>query len=286
MAYDFDHYPPSPTLTNPDMILPDASSPTRLNRLSATTSLIIADLAQYKAIPISPPPISVRTSSPLSAIDEAEVTPTRTQKDPDNALASSPTLLRHPEEWPLTTTRRLSGNSNTSSSVHSEDLEKWKPTHPANDADESIVVEDEDKYGQDAKNSEDDEQAEGDPWPASREDDNGEDFLSRRAEIILANAKRRLNVSRDLPILRMLLINPIQAHGRKPQRRATFSFQHWPFESLFLHLPIYSTSIPIRKSAIHPCPLSRSERSLGPLPCALSTHSSPHIPQHTAKTSF
>jgi hypothetical protein len=206
MAYDFDHYPPSPTLTNPDLILPDflvlpQTSPTRSNakRLSTATNLAIAHLANLNG-PFSPE-IQVRPSSPLSAIDESDTTPKRSRSVQDAPLASSPTInpTRDAPEWPLMAARPASGLSNGSSSVHSEDLEKWKPTHHRNEVDDSLVDEDEAKY--EAKFDQFSKQSsglEGSSSPVSKEDYAAEDYLSRRAEIILANAKKRLNVSENL----------------------------------------------------------------------------------------
>lgn len=211
MAYDFDHYPPSPTLTNPDMILPDgfggfdSSSPTRniSKRLSAATNLAISELAKFhQSVPVSPaqtsPSIHVRSSSPLEVIEESDTTPRRPLYHKDNTLASSPTLrtLGKPVEWPLNaSTRRLSATSNGSSSVHSEDIENWTPTHSTNDAEESAVEDDEERFGQFAKQTDGEGNAISGSGMGPKEDD--EDFLSRRAEIILANAKKRLNVSRS-----------------------------------------------------------------------------------------
>jgi len=202
MAYDFDYYPPSPTLTNPDWILPDVlplppNSPTRSNlnakRLSTATNLAIAHLTNLSA-PLSPE-INVRPSSPLSAIDESDATPKKSRSVQDLTLASSPTLhlSRDVPEWPLIAKRPGSGLSNTSSSVHSEDLEKWKPTHQTNDVDDSVMDEDETRFTSFSKHL----GVEGSSSPASKEDYSTEDYLSRRADIILANAKKRLNV-RDL----------------------------------------------------------------------------------------
>jgi hypothetical protein len=201
MAYDFDHYPPSPTLTNPDLILPDffgipQTSPTRgsnAKRLSTATNLAIAHLANLNG-PFSPE-TQARPSSPLSAIDESDTTPKRSRSVQDAPLASSPTInpTRDAPEWPLMAARPASGLSNGSSSIHSEDLEKWKPTHQTNETDESVMdEEDEEKFRQFAKQS---GGPEGSSSPASKEDYAAEDYLSKRAEIILANAKKRLNVS-------------------------------------------------------------------------------------------
>lgn len=89
----------------------------------------------------------------------------------------------------------MSATSNGSSSVHSEDIENWTPTHSTNDAEESAVEDDEERFGQFAKQTDGEGNAISGSGMGPKEDD--EDFLSRRAEIILANAKKRLNVSRS-----------------------------------------------------------------------------------------
>src|ERR1700760_144087 len=109
MAFDFDHYPPSPTLTNPDMILPAlyAASPTRSpTRYSDSKSLAVSDLTHFHSAPVSPVPTSpsilVRPSSPLPAIEEVDTTPRRPLYNSAPTLASSPTLrtLGEPVGWP------------------------------------------------------------------------------------------------------------------------------------------------------------------------------------------
>jgi hypothetical protein len=128
-------------------------------------------------------------------IDESDTTPRRPLYNANNRLPSSPTLrtLGKPIEWPLNdTTRRLSATSNGSSSVHSEDIENWTPTHSTNDAEESAVEDDEEKFGHLAKQTDGEGNAVNGASVGPKEDD--EDFLSRRAEMILANAKKRLNV--------------------------------------------------------------------------------------------
>jgi hypothetical protein len=198
MAYNiYNDLPPSPTLTNPDMILPKrgSMSPHRAPLSVETRSARPTTYQQYHALTLPPAPpspsIMLHPSSPLSAIEEGETTPRRARPGP-SALASSPTLraTSDPAEWPLKETRRLSGLSNGSSSVHSDDLERWKPAARAGD--DSLDEADE-KTSRLPRVSELDDEGDHEGWN-SRDDDGTGDFLSRRAEIILANAKKRLNV--------------------------------------------------------------------------------------------
>jgi hypothetical protein len=147
-----------------------------------------ADFSSYGA-PISPaktsPSILVRPSSPLESIEESDTTPTR-RVHGASALASSPTLRmlgEHGPNWPLMGERPRSGLSNTSSS--SDDLEQWAARKAAlADGEEGSVA-----------TLDDDEQYAREKETYTRRDDPDDDFLSRRAEIILANAKSRLKVS-------------------------------------------------------------------------------------------
>jgi hypothetical protein len=198
MAYHiYNDLPPSPTLTNPDMILPKrgSMSPQRAPLSVETRSARPANYPQYHALTLPPAPpspsIMLHPSSPLSAIEEGETTPRRMHPG-RSALASSPTVRAtgDPAEWPLKETRRFSGLSNGSSSVHSDDLERWKPAARAGD--DSLDDGDE-KTSRLPKVSELDDEGDNEGWN-SRDDDGTDDFLSRRAEIILANAKKRLNV--------------------------------------------------------------------------------------------
>ncbi|KAF2668099.1 hypothetical protein BT63DRAFT_309434 [Microthyrium microscopicum] len=220
MAIDvYDELPPSPTLTNPDMILPSRTrdsilfmSPaaivanaqqqhyysTQTLHQPSQSVLTLTDQAKYHGAPVSPAPTSpsilVRPSSPV-ALDESDTTPTR-KLYATGALSSSPTLrmLGHDNngsEWPLKV-RRLSANSNTSSSVRSEELERWaanKASMAAADVDESAMAldEEDDQFLQTS-------QSHSDNKDGNKRDDIDDDFLSRRAEIILANAKKRLNM--------------------------------------------------------------------------------------------
>jgi hypothetical protein len=234
MAIDvYDDLPPSPTLTNPDMILPSRpgdsiltmSAPSAAARAASSSQQYhnhhhqpqrrvqhpgilqrfqdpndprhaFADFSSYGA-PISPaktsPSILVRPSSPLESIEESDTTPTRrVYGGASNALASSPTLRMlgdHGPNWPLMDGRPRSGMSNASSSEHSDDLERWAANKAAL-ADEGSVAtleEDDEQFGQYG--------ADENERYANRRNDPEDDFLSRRAEIILANAKSRLKVS-------------------------------------------------------------------------------------------
>jgi hypothetical protein len=215
MAFDIDA-PPSPTLTfNPDMILPDKeSSPLQKRAIMASWNtgsppgLHSIATAKYQSVHrVGPgqlsPPIHVRPASPLESIDEADVTPKKSRSMHSlhyatTGLASSPTLRNSPYLSDLAPPRASSRISNSSSSIHSEDLDdiRW-PRLDGQDTEESVMLdEDEDRFGNFPK-SDDDVDAEA--WLATRENETSEDFLSRRADIILANAKKRLNVSGFFP---------------------------------------------------------------------------------------
>lgn len=122
-------------------------------------------------------------------------------------VASSPTiqdaLSSHlPNDWSSHPQPRRF--SNTSSSVHSEDLEniKWPGFAESGGFDDSgVVLEDDDDENDDLPVDVRGDNAIGkDRWTdgqSDSEEDNGEyssAALSKRAEIILANAKKRLNV--------------------------------------------------------------------------------------------
>jgi len=108
--------------------------------------------------------------------------------------------------WETLKTRRTSDGS---SSVHSDDLEnmKWPGFDSGGDAEEESVVldEEEEKFGSFPKVvGSDDSTDNDDQWLGPKTEDDKEnnedqdalfqDPLSRRADIILANAKKRLNV--------------------------------------------------------------------------------------------
>jgi hypothetical protein len=222
MALDFErpfaYQPPSPTLTNPDMILPDHLPllPQRMNPTAhlveswreakptyETTARAIENFAKTHGAFVASGPLSpsimVRPSSPLAAIQEVDTTP---RKPFNNAtLASSPTYqhgasLADPADWAIPKPRRL---SNASSSVHSDDLDniKWPGHETVAETEENVLLdeEEEEKFGYFPKPVESDDETETDPWLGPREEPDDQDLLSRRADLILANAKKRLNVS-------------------------------------------------------------------------------------------
>lgn len=212
--------PPSPTLTNPEMILPFdmgnrayTPSPPRGNQTpspAATPPGLSLPLTygnnmqnSYLNFSRTSPQSHHRISTALSDIEEVETTPkgSRYPNFDPRALASSPTLREngsagHTVDWKAHS-RKLSDGS---SSVHSDELAnmKWPGFDSAHGADaESLVLEEdeEDKYATFPKVADsDDISVNDDPWlsPRAGEDDD-EDLLSKRADMILANAKKRLN---------------------------------------------------------------------------------------------
>ncbi|KAF2401394.1 hypothetical protein EJ06DRAFT_581536 [Trichodelitschia bisporula] len=237
MAPDLDFVtmlqPPSPTLTNPDMILPVSRgftpSPPRRKYASTLANTTVAGIAP----PRGPPPaqtesadvldqvrrlgaLALRTASPsmvrLSRVQEMvdeDTTPTKKAYG-SQTLASSPTL----QDYVAPTTGEgtlWKGNgergSDESSSVHSDDLENMKwPGFDSESAVEEDVgsdlgEEEEARFGSFPKvvGSDDDTTDDNEQWLGPRaEDDEADPYspaaLSRRADIILANAKKRLNV--------------------------------------------------------------------------------------------
>jgi hypothetical protein len=233
MARDYrDPYafqPPSPTLTNPDMILPfnhsnfsALPSPPREER----TSLLLESVRDNDLTSFgyaggrrtgylstkSPPPANHRLSSALSDIQEVETTPKRqlaTSRSVD-ILASSPTLRdtdhgsSHLSNWGNCGHERRSSDA---SSVQTDDLEKmkWPGFDSSGGIDEEIMGlddEEEEKYDPFPKAADSDDTIDDSAhisdaqWLGQRpsDDDDDDDPLSKRADLILANAKKRLNV--------------------------------------------------------------------------------------------
>ncbi|KAF2274557.1 uncharacterized protein EI97DRAFT_460131 [Westerdykella ornata] len=222
--------PRSPTLSCADMILPEAPlrsfspnpyaerppSPPSLSytcsKRASSTITVISATPQARREPsphIRSPPLSSRSSrSTLRTMGSADTC--AKGKDgslrTDNTIASSPTIAdamsRDPlNDWRHHEQKRL---SNASSSMHSEDLEDM--TWPAFDGpgaaafDDSGVVLEEKGEERDRlpeiSGTEDEMENEG--WLEGHSDGDEEAYssaaLSRRAEMILANAKKRLNV--------------------------------------------------------------------------------------------
>lgn len=151
-----------------------------------------------------------QTKSPLSA--QSSRSTLRTMGDSgaaaryapvrDDPLASSPTIQNgltssSPTNWAAQDQRRLSN----ASSMRSEDFDNWPGFDSHDKFDDSGLGLDEqenrDRFPSDANHDE----TEGDRWlnrHSSGSDESDDPYssaaLSRRAEIILANAKKRLNV--------------------------------------------------------------------------------------------
>ena len=244
----------SPTLTNPDLILPYGPSlspepPSEYSPPAALRHASRLSRPSYEVQPVtfdfflpasSPSSSMARIPRPLSDIAEvAGETPHPAPKKPataykGQALTSSPTLEHSADlPWTQTAAGRLSDGS--SSSVHSDQLasNKW-PGFAADDGGDlddnghlqhnvhAHAVGRGDDNGQDADADDDEDDDEekfdffpgdaasngdadsddDDQWLGPRADDgsdsadsHGQDALSRQADLILANAKKRLNVS-------------------------------------------------------------------------------------------
>jgi len=229
----FPQPPLSPTLTNPDMILPDNygfSPPGKYQVPQSDSDYGSAQPAAHAPtvqgrrpngiVPRPRSPSLLRLARPLSDIQEVETLQSTPKalplQYPVDIMASSPTLRDRPEleRVDVPEERRLSGDS--VSSVHSDDLAnmKWPGFDSAEGIDEESVVLDEDeeeKFGSFPKvaGSDDspDDENDNDQWLGPKDEselgspkqseDLFQDPLSRRADIILANAKKRLNVSPD-----------------------------------------------------------------------------------------
>jgi hypothetical protein len=250
MATEFDYFPPSPTLTNPDMILPSGAanstptrpargfSPAQVSSISNITAALHAEpapvMGMVAQLSARKPPMGqyLRPTSPADpdTMDELDLTPKKPQSvqslkeafnNGRNALASSPTinttLVFNPTTTITSRTRRMSSNSTASSSIHSEDLERLRPKVSRVDTDGSVAEEEMDrkldhfrkKFNSPKQIHNDDEtetegESDQEEWPTQRKGEPSEDYLSRRAEVILANAKKKLNVG-SLPCNRRKL---------------------------------------------------------------------------------
>ena len=231
------HGPRSPTLSDARMILPvvfeadnsgRAESPALYHQRPPSLSALYtaaAPLNRHRSAqaqhPTSPP-LSARSSrSTLRSMGSSRASVR------DDVLASSPTIEHalasqgQPpyDAWPAHAHRRL---SSASSSVHSDDLDNWPgfDSH-ATFADGRASQLPNQRYHSSPESDMGDER-----WPHERSSGSDEDdgpyssaALSRRAEIILANAKKRLNVRllrASVPPCHMLTGT---GHGRQPARR-------------------------------------------------------------------
>lgn len=191
--------PPSPTLTNPDMILPLSHSYDHEQDLTPKNSY--SDMRRLAGPLAAHPPThsmnafaGLRSPRPLSDIPET-VTPPKIKAQYDT-LASSPTLHASDAQHLPQPNDDLRRVSNSSISVTSEDIDRW----PGFDSTDDLSLADaEDKTGQPDDNPETELSAD-DQWLGAREGEAGayssieQDPLSRRADMILANAKKRLNM--------------------------------------------------------------------------------------------
>jgi hypothetical protein len=217
----------SPTLSDAGMILPRAfdgdfdrsaspapfiarpPSPPSLSLYSHTNSSQVklgsAPQSRRRASQqTKSPSLSAQSSrSTLRNMADSEVV-TKSPAARDEALASSPTIEnapsgQSPNKWNGQERQKLSPSS---SSIFTEDLDHW-PGFDSHDNFEDSGVDLEEQEKRDHFTSEADvsDDMESERWPDERNSGSDEDdgpyssaALSRRAEIILANAKKRLNV--------------------------------------------------------------------------------------------
>ncbi|KZM24413.1 uncharacterized protein EKO05_0001565 [Ascochyta rabiei] len=219
----------SPTLSDAGMILPGfeanharSTSPV-FERPPSVSALYVA----YQSPKLGFPPQSRRrasqqkqspplsTQSSRSTLRDMADSGANAKRMPsrDNLLASSPTIdAIGPKSWPTGSwgeleleleleQRRLS----TASSMLSEDFENWPGFDSHENFDDSGVdLQEQDKRGRTPRGlAKDGDGMENDQWMSGRTSGSDEDdmddpqssaALSRRAEMILANAKKRLNV--------------------------------------------------------------------------------------------
>jgi hypothetical protein len=213
--------PRSPTLSDAGMILPDnghvraVSVSSHMERPPSPPVLYTHANSSHVKLASAPPPsrrrASQQTKSPALSAQSSRST-LRNMGDSgaaskhaplhDDALASSPTIqnaLRSPS--PETWTPQYKRRASDASSMLSADFENW-PGFDSHDAfeDSGLGLEEQEKrdhFPGDTKNR----HGEGDPWRSRHSSGSDESdapyssaALSRRAEIILANAKKRLNV--------------------------------------------------------------------------------------------
>lgn len=178
----------------------------------------------------SPQPQLSSKSSRSTLRNMADVEAASSRSLRSDALASSPTIqsptIQDAINWTPKIHRRL---STASSSVHSEDLDSWPGFDSHDHFDDSGLGLDEHEKRKQSPGAESPNGVElENGWLNGRNSGSSEDdgelysaALSRRAEMILANAKKRLNVctspTNDYLGIRSTLT--AAGHGRKPTRR-------------------------------------------------------------------
>jgi hypothetical protein len=207
--------PRSPTLSDAGMILPDSharsfspvlyrerppSPPAFYKHSNSSHAQLSSAVRRRTSHQTNSPPLSAQSSqSTLGAMSDSEAAARQhdtlaSSPTIQNALASSP-----PRSWTARDQRRSSA---ASSSVFSEDIDNW-PGFDSHDGfdDSGLGLEEQEKRDQFPGDANDSDEMDGERWlsqhsSGSDEDDNlySSAALSRRAEIILANAKKRLNV--------------------------------------------------------------------------------------------
>lgn len=303
--------PPSPTLTNPEMILPfeienhiiRTPSPTRGNQTpspAATPPGLGRPLTYGNSMPNSyvnfsrtSPQSHHRISTALSDIEEVDTTPTgpRYPGIKPATLASSPALKENGAmglvDW-KTHSRRLSDGS---SSVRSEELAnmKWPGFDSAHGTDvESVVLEEEeDNYGTLPKVVDsDDGSVIDEPWlgPHAGEDDD-EDLLSKRADMILANAKQRLNVgSQTRYVTHSPLANFVSRYWKETfEAHAILCWQRHLCQRhllTLLPLPTFHEIEQAQEDRSDCLSVRQSLQTSGILECRVTPHLLPFFPYH------
>ncbi|KAF2706897.1 hypothetical protein K504DRAFT_470905 [Pleomassaria siparia CBS 279.74] len=228
--------PRSPTLSDFDLLLPRNSlrsyspnpyierppSPPSLlyshSNPSAQTIKLASPAPQAWRASVTSPPLSAQSSrSTLRTMGDSGPPPKTPAPRHDN-LASSPTFQDAPSnhlsnDWSSQQQQQQQQQkqqrrySNTSSSVHSDDLENmhWPGfsgpgfAELGTDFDDSgVALEDDEEQNDLPVDVRGDGDADNDQWMDGQSDADDDEYtssaLSRRAEIILANAKKRLNV--------------------------------------------------------------------------------------------
>ncbi|KAI5250587.1 hypothetical protein E4T42_04962 [Aureobasidium subglaciale] len=158
--------PPSPTLTNPDMVLP-------------STFVLDVDEAQESGGPPSPSYLLAQSSKKLRNKRKSRPDLRAPSRSPNNAFASSPTLNAESPGWD---DRR---HSYAASSILTDDLENMQIPRFESSLDSDTETLDEDDFDIDTPS----DMSYGDVLKAEQSN-----VTLMRAELILANAKKRLNV--------------------------------------------------------------------------------------------